>query len=59
LVGGRLNVVGLKKKSQKEEQCCCWVVDEFMLFIFNVAGLLFVYFLFDFLIFWVKVFLWV
>jgi hypothetical protein len=29
------------------------------LFIFNVAGLLFVYFLFDFLIFWVKVFLWV
>jgi hypothetical protein len=51
---------------------CCWVgkkirkkrnivvvvglLPGFMLFIVNVFGLLFVYFLFDFLIFWVKLF---
>jgi hypothetical protein len=49
---------------------CCWVGKKiskkrnivvglllvFMLFIVNVFGLLFVYFLFDFVIFWVKLF---
>jgi hypoxanthine-guanine phosphoribosyltransferase len=45
-----------KKISKKRNIVVVGLLPGFMLFIVNVFGLLFVYFLFDFLIFWVKLF---